>query len=157
MAVNLAPTLAIQHIAMHRREFLIDGCRACAALLAAPAIASLSACSGTRALSYDPPEGSSTITVPTTAFGSGNSVVISSKAAPDRIWLTRLADGTHRALALKCTHKGGPLNEVGGNMVCGWHDSTFNLEGKPTGGPAKAPLKSYPVKVEGGNLLIELV
>lgn len=141
---------------MQRRDFLLHGCQACAAMIVLPAIASLESCSGTKNLSYDPPTGSSTIKVPVSVFASGNSTVISSKAVPDRLWLTKLADGSYRALELRCTHKGGPLHEEAGVMVCEWHKSRFDNQGQPAGGPARVALKAYPVTVEGDQLLIDL-
>ena len=141
---------------MQRRDFLLHGCQACAAMIVLPAIASMESCSGVKSLSYDPPTGSSTINVPVSVFATGNSAVIVSKAVPDRIWLTKLGDGSYRAMQLRCTHKGGPLHEEAGAMVCEWHKSHFNNAGQPTSGPAKVALMAYPVKVEGDQLLIEL-
>ena len=141
---------------MQRRDFLLTGCKACGLLLAAPALASLESCSTTKALSYEPAAGSSMLEVPITVFGERNSAVIRTSQVADQIWITRLPDGSHRALALKCTHKGGPLSLQGDAMQCAWHDSRFDLEGKPVGGPAKSGLKSYPVAVEGGVMKIDL-
>jgi nitrite reductase/ring-hydroxylating ferredoxin subunit len=57
------------------------------------------------------------------------------------------------ATQAKCTHRGGPLNEgtLDGSMVtCPWHGSQFNVcTGAVLRGPARDPLKTYPVVAEG--------
>ena len=60
------------------------------------------------------------------------------------------------ALANRCSHLGGPLNEGevrDGEIVCPWHLSTFRLEdGSVAAGPARAPQPAYDVRVEGGRI-----
>ena len=69
-------------------------------------------------------------------------------------------DGTFSAIDNTCTHVGGPLGEgalVGDIVNCPWHDAGFNVKtGVCTGGPAKSDVKSFPVKVDGDDVLIEL-
>ena len=69
-------------------------------------------------------------------------------------------DGTYSAIDNTCTHVGGPIGEgalVGDIVNCPWHGPGFNVKtGACTGGPAKSDVKSFPVKVEGNDVLIEL-
>ncbi|MGH2360822.1 MAG: Rieske (2Fe-2S) protein [bacterium] len=68
--------------------------------------------------------------------------------------------GTFYTLNNKCTHVGGPLGEgqVDGNVVtCPWHGSRFDItNGQVLGPPARRPVASYPVRVEGGAVFVEL-
>jgi NADPH-dependent 2,4-dienoyl-CoA reductase/sulfur reductase-like enzyme/nitrite reductase/ring-hydroxylating ferredoxin subunit len=63
------------------------------------------------------------------------------------------------AVQPKCPHAGAPLKDgavCNGRLVCPWHMGTFAL---PTGEllepPAMEPLKTYAVRVEGGDILID--
>lgn len=141
---------------MQRRDFLLTGCKACGLLLALPAIGSLEGCASTKTLSLEPAAGSSTIDVPLSAFAEKNVVPVHTSKLADELLVVKLPSGEYRALLKKCTHKGGPLSLEGDGLKCGWHDSRFDLEGKPVSGPAKAALKSYPVAVEGDVLKIDL-
>jgi nitrite reductase/ring-hydroxylating ferredoxin subunit/uncharacterized membrane protein len=62
------------------------------------------------------------------------------------------------ALANKCAHMGGPLNEgklEGDSVVCPWHGSRFCLrDGRVVDGPATTNQPAFDVKIEGGNVLI---
>lgn len=68
--------------------------------------------------------------------------------------------GTFYALNNSCTHVGGPLGEgeVEGNVVtCPWHGSRFDItNGQVLGPPARRPVASYPVRVSGGEVFVEL-
>ena len=74
------------------------------------------------------------------------------------VWFN--VDGTYSAIDNTCTHVGGPLGE--GDLVddivsCPWHGAAFNVTtGACTGGPAASDVKSFPVKVEGDDVLVEL-
>jgi nitrite reductase (NADH) small subunit len=57
-----------------------------------------------------------------------------------------------------CLHRGGPLGEgviSKGKVVCPWHGWEWNPK---TGeaGPPGAKIAVYPVKIEGGDVLIEI-
>ena len=62
-------------------------------------------------------------------------------------------DGALCATAATCTHRGGPLNEgtlEGATVTCPWHGTQFDVRtGAVLRGPAKDPLKTYRVIVEG--------
>ena len=67
-------------------------------------------------------------------------------------------DGQFYATQNRCTHAGGPLCEGGlwGDVVqCPWHGSEFNVRtGEVVSGPARVPVKTYKVTVEGGVISI---
>ena len=62
-------------------------------------------------------------------------------------------NGGFCATQAACTHKQGPLNEGpldGSTVTCPWHGSRFDVcTGAVLQGPAKDPLKTYRVTVDG--------
>ncbi len=69
-------------------------------------------------------------------------------------------DGTCYAIGDTCTHRGGPLCEgelEGTTVTCPWHGATFDVTtGKNLSPPAPAPVTSYKVCVQGGDIEVEL-
>jgi chlorite dismutase len=69
-------------------------------------------------------------------------------------------DGELRAVGDRCPHGRASLSEGsvdgdGCTLNCPWHGGKFNIEtGEPTGGPVRAPIKTYRVKIEGGRILV---
>ena len=67
--------------------------------------------------------------------------------------------GTITAIDNVCLHMGGPLGQgyvEGGKVVCPWHGWEYDphtgcLEGDP-----KSRLDVYPIKVENGDLLVDM-
>ncbi len=69
--------------------------------------------------------------------------------------------GTIHAIAARCTHAGGPLNEGDVDdelcVTCPWHGSRFRLaDGSVTRGPATAPQPVFDVQVVDGNVEVRL-
>lgn len=69
-------------------------------------------------------------------------------------------DGAFYAIDDTCTHRGGPLSEgdLNGNQVtCPWHGAVFDVT---TGGalrpPAPSGVSRYTVRVEGGDIEVEI-
>ena len=64
--------------------------------------------------------------------------------------------GEVRAVAARCAHQGGPLNEgeiADGCVKCPWHSSRFRLvDGQPTSGPTAHPQPTLQVRVQGGKV-----
>jgi nitrite reductase (NADH) small subunit len=87
--------------------------------------------------------------------GTGKTVEIEGRS----IALFNLA-GTYHAIDNTCTHVGGPLGEgdVNGETVtCPWHGAKFNITtGAVLGPPARQSVRSYPVKVQGNDVLVEI-
>jgi 3-phenylpropionate/trans-cinnamate dioxygenase ferredoxin subunit len=69
-------------------------------------------------------------------------------------------DGEYYAIDDLCTHDGGPLaeGEVDGDVVtCPRHGARFNIRtGAALSLPAITPVDTYPVRVEGEDLLVGL-
>lgn len=138
---------------MDRRNFLLNTCRACAALAIAPAAAALEGCAATaKALAVK--EG--LLEVPLETLGNTGSAVVKAEGLSNKLFIARRADGTYSAVELNCPHKNGPVKEKDGHLVCEWHGSTFELDGKVTKGPSKSDLKRYPVQVEGRSLRVQV-
>ena len=76
------------------------------------------------------------------------------KIAPFRV------DGGIYALSDTCTHRRGPLSEgtvEGAEVACPWHGATFGIRtGAVLGPPAGQAVKSYPVRVTGPDIAIEV-
>jgi len=74
-----------------------------------------------------------------------------------------IADVNGRLYAFddKCTHYGGHLSKglLMDNIVqCPLHGSQFDVTtGERKAGPATKPIKTYPVKVDGGEVFIDIV
>lgn len=64
------------------------------------------------------------------------------------------------AVSDTCTHRGGPLSEgklEGTTVTCPWHGARFDVRsGTVLGPPAALGVKSYPVKVTGTDIVIEI-
>lgn len=80
--------------------------------------------------------------------------------AADKVLALFNLGGTFYALDNRCTHVGGPLGEgaVEGNRVtCPWHGSVFNIAtGEVVEPPARRPVATFRVQVEGDEVLVEL-
>ena len=68
-------------------------------------------------------------------------------------------DGRFFALHDKCTHKEGPMSDgalEGSTVTCPYHGAQFDVEtGAVICGPAKLPLKTYRVIIEGDTGRVE--
>ena len=69
-------------------------------------------------------------------------------------------EGTLYAIDNTCAHRGGPLGEgelSGDSVECPWHGAHFNVKtGTVTSPPAPAGVRSFPVKIEGNDVLVEV-
>ena len=69
-------------------------------------------------------------------------------------------DGEYYAVDNSCTHVGGPLCEGEINafeVTCPWHGAVFDVtSGHALGPPAALPLTTYVVRVQDGNICIEI-
>ncbi|HKM86113.1 MAG TPA: Rieske (2Fe-2S) protein [Terriglobales bacterium] len=57
-----------------------------------------------------------------------------------------------------CLHRGGPLGQgviSGGKVVCPWHGWEWDPKTGEAGAPG-AKVAVYPMKIEGGDVLIEM-
>jgi nitrite reductase/ring-hydroxylating ferredoxin subunit len=69
-------------------------------------------------------------------------------------------NGSYFAIENTCPHAGGPLAEgpLDGDVVtCPWHGSRFNVKtGAVLAPPARRSVKSFPVRVTGSDVEIEV-
>lgn len=138
---------------MNRRDFILDACRACAALAMLPATAALEGCaSSAKGMAVS----NGRLEVPVETLGREGRAVVKAAGLAHPLLLVRRADGSCAALELNCPHKNGPLKEKQGRLVCAWHGSTFDLEGRLLKGPSTIGLKTYPVEADGEVLRVKL-
>jgi Rieske Fe-S protein len=79
---------------------------------------------------------------------------ISAKDADGKpILLTQPEAGTVVGLSAICTHQGCTVAPDDDHLSCPCHGSTYDLEGKNTGGPAPSPLPPFDVHVANGEVL----
>lgn len=68
--------------------------------------------------------------------------------------------GQFHAIDNNCTHVGGPLCEgeiSGSEVTCPWHGATFDITtGRVTGPPAMEALNRHNLRIEDGNIEIEV-
>lgn len=73
--------------------------------------------------------------------------------------IVRTDDGQVYAIDDECTHGRVSLSEgevVGCRIECWLHGSQFDLAtGKPTGLPATIPVRTYPVRLDGADVLVD--
>ena len=66
--------------------------------------------------------------------------------------------GRLHAFTAICSHMDGPLVQgtlVEGVITCPWHFSRFRVDdGSVVEGPATGPIETYPVKVQGDQVLV---
>jgi nitrite reductase (NADH) small subunit len=76
----------------------------------------------------------------------------------DKMICVANVNGEISAMDNVCLHMGGPLGEgviEGGKVICPWHGWAYDAKTGESGRPgAKAAV--YPVKIEGGDVLIDL-
>jgi nitrite reductase/ring-hydroxylating ferredoxin subunit len=67
--------------------------------------------------------------------------------------------GKLQAIANKCTHRGGPLNEgelEGSTITCPWHGGQFDLmTGKVLGPPPMRDEVAFDVRIEGSDVFLK--
>ena len=69
----------------------------------------------------------------------------------------RSADDQVFALLDRCPHKGGPLSQgivFGTNVACPLHNWTLSLESGRAAAPDEGCVRSFPVRVEDGAVLL---
>jgi nitrite reductase/ring-hydroxylating ferredoxin subunit len=95
-----------------------------------------------------------------TLLGVGGAVKVALEEAGGserRLIVVRPGEADYRAFADACTHNGKELNYLHGEglLACCGRSSRFDLAGEVIQGPAEEALVRYPVRQEGGELVIE--
>jgi nitrite reductase (NADH) small subunit len=68
-------------------------------------------------------------------------------------------NGTVTAIENVCLHMGGPLGQGyvdGEKIVCPWHGWEYNAKTGELFDDAKSKLDVYPIKVENGEVLVDI-
>jgi nitrite reductase/ring-hydroxylating ferredoxin subunit len=92
----------------------------------------------------------------TTTIPSGEGIVV--EVGGKAIALFN-CEGKFYAIDNSCVHRGGPLGEgpiEGTVVVCPWHGWEFDVVSGACINNPKAKISTYPVRVEGENLLVDL-
>ena len=78
----------------------------------------------------------------------------------DRIIAIFNVDGALHAIDNTCPHAGGPLGEgyleAGGIVSCPWHGWTFSLRTGISPIDPEVRVRSYPVRVDGADIIVEI-
>ena len=80
------------------------------------------------------------------------------KTAQGCVAVFRTADDRVFALEDRCPHKGGPLSEGivhGTSVTCPLHNWVFDMNTGQAQGADQGIVRTYPVKVQGGRILID--
>jgi nitrite reductase/ring-hydroxylating ferredoxin subunit len=76
-----------------------------------------------------------------------------------QVVLVRIGERVH-AVSDVCTHQGGPLSEgrlSGARLACPWHGWMYDVRTGQCLMPSRgAPVSSYPVRVEGGEVWVDV-
>jgi nitrite reductase (NADH) small subunit len=68
-------------------------------------------------------------------------------------------NGTFSAMDNVCLHRGGPLGQgmiEGGKVVCPWHGWAYDPKTGAADQNPNAKVAVYPLKIESGDVLIEI-
>lgn len=77
----------------------------------------------------------------------------------DRVICVANVNGVISAMDNVCLHRGGPLGQgiiEGNKIVCPWHGWQFDPQTGQAAHNPKAKVAVYPIKIENGEVLVEL-
>ncbi|WP_419659631.1 Rieske [2Fe-2S] iron-sulfur domain protein [Desulfosarcina variabilis str. Montpellier] len=89
----------------------------------------------------------------------GSGVRLEGKGLDPRLLVFHGDDGQYHAVANRCTHMGRRIDPIAGGSViqcCSVSKSTFTYDGRPVGGAAQRPLKTYGISQDQETLTIKL-
>lgn len=128
---------------MHRRAFIKT--------TSVTALSLLSGCKSTVVL-YQPKVTRNSLAIEMSAFNGRSVILVSYQKTA--IGLAKLAEDSYVATLLNCTHMGCGVAKGDGNYVCPCHGARFDYKGAVIKGPAKENLKTFPTKLQGGDVVI---
>ncbi len=67
--------------------------------------------------------------------------------------------GAYSAMENLCPHRGGPLGQgmiEGGKVVCPWHGWAWDVKTGQAAQSSSMKVGVYPLKIDGGEVLIEI-
>jgi nitrite reductase (NADH) small subunit len=68
-------------------------------------------------------------------------------------------DGSYSAMDNVCLHRGGPLGQgmiERGKLICPWHGWVWDPKTGQSAQDANAKLAVYPLRIENGEVLVEI-
>jgi nitrite reductase (NADH) small subunit len=77
----------------------------------------------------------------------------------DKVICVANVDGDLSAMDNLCLHRGGPLGQGlvdGGKVVCPWHGWQWDPKTGQAGHNPNAKVTTYTLKIENGDLLVEI-
>ena len=72
------------------------------------------------------------------------------------VYVRAETDGTFAAVSAVCTHQGCIVDPTPEGFRCPCHGSTFGLDGRRTGGPARRELARFVAERQGGDVVLRL-
>ena len=82
-------------------------------------------------------------------------VPVGSGIVADGTLITQVETGVFKGFVARCTHAGCALSTItDGEAVCPCHGSAFGLDGQVLRGPATTPLRSRPVVLRDGQIVV---
>ncbi len=100
------------------------------------------------------PAGSSGAPAPATALAKTADVPVGSGVIVDDIVVTQPTAGVFEAFSTVCPHAGCNVSKVTDGLIsCPCHGSKFKLDGTVAEGPAKKPLETKVIKVQGDSIV----
>lgn len=140
---------------MDRRDFLKKGCFTCLAIGAGATMSSLQSCTTLSVIKAYELDGK--IEIDLAKFPADkNTLLLRTNKLEYDVLLIRCEKQGYRALYMQCTHNSNPLSPTATRIFCSSHGAEFDMEGNVKTGPAKEKLKSFPVQVNSGKIIIHL-
>jgi Rieske Fe-S protein len=95
------------------------------------------------------PPAAAKVIAKTTDVPVGSGVIV------DEVVVTQPSAGVFNGFSAKCTHKGCTVDKVAdGTIDCPCHGSKFNLDGTVAKGPAREPLATENITVQGDSIVL---
>ena len=137
---------------MNRRDFVLTAAVAACAACACSEISALppGGSGGERERPSPPPTGKVDCG-PVSEYSKDG--VFDKRMRQDKVIIVREGDSLH-AMSAICTHKSCTVRHQNDQFACPCHSSKFGLDGKPTGGPARAALFRYAISINDAKHVI---
>jgi Rieske Fe-S protein len=109
---------------------------------------------GSEAASSSPAASAPSVAPASGALAKTADVPVGSGVILENVVITQPAAGVFKGFSPICTHAGCTVSQItDGKIVCPCHHSEFNLDGTVAKGPAKRPLETKPVAVQGDSIV----
>ncbi len=138
---------------MERRDFLKASCSACLLGGFGLALSNLTSCSSSDV--YETRVTGRTVTIPRSAIKG--LLIVQPENLDYDIALVQREGTPYVALLMQCTHASNPVHFDGTGYTCPLHGSRFSQNGQVVRGPASRPLRELKTRVEGENVVVEIL